>query len=56
VVTIVIDTPEQIARSFAIIDEVTSEHGMVTSEVVPAMTAISATDTRGGLKLARHDY
>ena len=56
VVTIVIDTPEQIARSFAIIDEVTSEHGMVTSEVVPAMTAISATDTRGGLRLARHDY
>ena len=56
VMTIVIDTPEQIARSFAIIDEVTAEHGMVTSEVVPAMTAMSATETRGGLRLARHDY
>jgi len=56
VVTIVIDTPEQIARSFALIDEVTEEHGMVTSEVVPAMTAMSATETRGSLRLARHDY
>ena len=56
VVTIVIDTPEQIARSFAIIDEVTAEHGMVTSEVVPAMTAMSANETRGGLRLSRHHY
>ena len=54
--TIVIDTPEQIARSFAIIDEVTAEHGMVTSEVVPAMTAMSANETRGGLRLSRHHY
>lgn len=56
VMTIVIDTPEEIARSFAIIDEVTAEHGMVTSEVVPAMRAMSATDIRGGLGLARHKY
>jgi PII-like signaling protein len=56
VVTIVIDTPEEIARSFAIIDEVTAEHGMVTSEVVPAMRAMSATDARGGLRLSRPDY
>ncbi|HWF72372.1 MAG TPA: DUF190 domain-containing protein [Solirubrobacteraceae bacterium] len=56
VVSIVIDTPEEIARSFAIIDEVTAEHGLVTSEVVPAMRAMSATDARGGLRLARPDY
>ena len=29
---------------------------MVTSEVVPAMRAMSATDIRGGLGLARHKY
>jgi PII-like signaling protein len=56
VVTVVIDAPERIARSFAIIDEVTREHGMVTSEMVPAMTAISAHDTLGDLRIARHDY
>jgi PII-like signaling protein len=53
VCTIAIDTPERIATSFAIIDEITSEHGLVTSEIVPAMTALSATEKRGGLRLAR---
>ena len=55
VVTIVIDTPERIARSFAIIDELTSEQGLVTSEMVPAMMAMSASESRGGLRLASHD-
>ena len=55
VVTIVIDTPERIARSFQIIDELTTEHGLVTSEMVPAMTAMSETESRGGLRLAEHD-
>ncbi len=35
VCTIVIDRPERIAHSFEIIDEITSEHGLVTSEMVP---------------------
>ena len=56
VVTIVIDTPERIARSFQIIDELTAEHGLVTSEMVPAATAMSETERRGGLRLARHDF
>lgn len=56
VVTIVIDTPERIARSFEIIDELTTEHGLVTSEMVPAMTAMSDTEQRGGLRLANHDF
>ncbi len=56
VVTIAIDTPERIARSFEIIDELTSEHGLVTSEIVPAMSAMSETVQRGGLRLARHDF
>jgi PII-like signaling protein len=37
-VTVVIDRPDRIAESFAIIDELTSERGLVTSEVVPART------------------
>lgn len=56
VCTIVVDTPDQTARSFAIIDELTSEHGLVTSEMVPAMTALSSTRKRGGLRLARHRF
>ncbi len=54
VCTIAVDTPERIAEWFGIIDELTSEHGLVTSEMVPAMTAISATERRGGLRLASH--
>jgi PII-like signaling protein len=56
VVTIAIDTPERTARSFQIIDELTSEHGLVTSEMVPAMSAMSNTEQRGGLRLANHDF
>jgi PII-like signaling protein len=52
VVTIAIDTPEQTARSFQIIDELTGEHGLVTSETVPAMRALSETDQLGDLGLA----
>ena len=56
VVTILVDTPAGIARSFAIVDELTREHGLVTSEMVPAMSALSETQQHGGLRLARHDY
>jgi PII-like signaling protein len=37
VVTVVIDTPARILAAFAIIDELTREQGLVTSETVPAM-------------------
>jgi PII-like signaling protein len=56
VVTIVIDTPQQIAESFEIVHELTSERGLVTSEMVPAMAAISEERTRGGLRLASHEF
>jgi PII-like signaling protein len=56
VLTIVIDSPERIAASFSIIDDLTREHGVVTSEMVPALTAISGTTRHGGLRLARHRY
>jgi len=56
VVTITVDTPERTARSFQVIDELTREHGLVTSEMVPAMSAISEVEQRGGLRLASHDF
>jgi len=52
VATILVDRPERIARAFPIIDAITSEHGLVTSETVPAAQAMSAERTRGGLRLA----
>ena len=54
VVTIVIDSPERIAAAFAVIDELTGERGLVTSEIVPAMRASSGDRARGGTRLARH--
>ena len=57
VVTIVVDTPEAIARSFQIVDEVTAQAGLVTSEMVPASATLADdTHTLGGLRLARHRF
>jgi len=56
VLTIAIDTPERTARSFEIVDELTSEHGLVTSEMVPALSAIGETERWGGLRLANHRF
>lgn len=44
--TIIVDTPQAIARSFDIVDELTNWHGLVTSEMVPA--AVSLTGSRDG--------
>jgi PII-like signaling protein len=55
-VTIVIDRPERIAAAFDIVDEVTSERGLVTSEMVPAAAARTQDRAAGGLRLARHRY
>ncbi|MGH3677638.1 MAG: DUF190 domain-containing protein [Mycobacterium sp.] len=56
VTTIVVDTPERIAHSFDIIDQLTARHGLVTSELVPALVAIDAGARRGDTRLARHLY
>jgi PII-like signaling protein len=56
VVTVIIDTPEWIARSFDIVHELTGEHGLVTSEMVPAVMTIDGTDRDGDGRLARHNY
>jgi PII-like signaling protein len=52
VVTVIVDTPERIAESFAIADELTPHRGLVTSELVPALSARHAGGERGGLRLA----
>ncbi len=54
--TITVDTPNAIARSFDIVDELTGEHGLVTSEMVPAALAIDQGYRRGGTGLARFRY
>ena len=55
-VTIVIDSPERIAEAFPIIDELTAERGLVTSEMVPAIHARTSEHRRGGLRLATHHF
>ena len=52
VVTVIVDTPERIGRWFAIVDELTGETGLVTSEQVPALRAAGPGIARGGLRLA----
>lgn len=56
VVTIVIGAPDDIAASFDIIDELTQEHGLVTSEMVPAQVTIDGDNHHGGTRMARHRY
>jgi PII-like signaling protein len=55
IVTVIVDTPERIAAWFALVDELTHQTGLVTSEMVPAFRATGPTLTRGGLSLARLD-
>ncbi len=55
-VTITVDTPERTVRAFAVIDELTAEHGLVTSEMIPALAAGSESDPGDGLRLASHDF
>jgi PII-like signaling protein len=51
VVTVIVDSPDRIAAAFAIVDAVTHDAGLVTSEIVPALAVLS--DERRGLGLAR---
>ena len=56
VVTIIIDTPNNIAGSFDVIDHLTQRQGLVTSEMVPALVVVDGDDRRGGTRMARHQY
>ncbi|HEY7622246.1 MAG TPA: DUF190 domain-containing protein [Solirubrobacteraceae bacterium] len=53
VLTVIVDAPERIRQWFAIVDELTDEAGLVTSEMVPAFRASGPEITRGGFTLAR---
>ncbi len=53
VTTIVVDTPENIATAFDLIDEVTSDQGVVTCERVPALISIDNGNLDGGTSLGR---
>jgi PII-like signaling protein len=55
VLTLLLDTPENMLRWFEIVDEMTGETGLVTSEIVPALRAAGPGIEHGGLALAaRH--
>jgi len=56
VTTIIVDTPDSIARSFDIVDELTHRDGLVTSEMVPAVLSLDETQRFGDITLAQHDY
>lgn len=53
VLTVIVDTPERIRQWFAIVDELTDEAGLVTSEMVPAFRATGPDVSTGGFTLAR---
>ena len=54
VLTTIVDEPAPIRRWFDLVDEVTDEAGLVTSEIVPAFQATAPERRVGGLRLARH--
>jgi PII-like signaling protein len=56
VVTAVVDSPARIAAWFDVIDAITSESGLVTSELVPAAVAPDEPGPVRGLRLARPGF
>jgi len=52
-VTVIVDTPTRIRCWFEIVDELTDETGLVTSELIPAMRATGPGTVEGGLGLSR---
>lgn len=53
IVTVIVDTPERTRRWFEIVDRLTAETGLVTSETVPAFRATGPSVSVGGLELRR---
>jgi PII-like signaling protein len=56
VTTIIVDPPDRVVRSFEIVDEFTREHGLVTSEMVPALVLVDGDEHIGGTGLADYRY
>lgn len=54
VTTVVVDTPERIAAAFDIVDELTGRHGVISSELVPAMVSIDSGSRLGDTRIARY--
>jgi PII-like signaling protein len=52
-VTVIVDTPERSRQWFAIVDRLTRDTGLVTSEIVPAFRATAPERSYGGLRLAQ---
>jgi PII-like signaling protein len=52
VLTVLLDTQANTRRWFAIVDEMTAQTGLVTSELVPALRAAGPDVEHGGLRLA----
>jgi PII-like signaling protein len=53
VLTVIVDTPQQIRRWYELVDQLTVTAGLVTSEIVPAFRATGPGMVRGGLNLAQ---
>lgn len=56
VVTTIVDTPANIAESFEVVDELTREDGLVTSEMVPALVSDERAVRQGRPPMADHHY
>ena len=52
--TVYIDRPERVAEVWPVIDEVTAEHGVVTSLLVPGYRERASETTHGSLDVAEH--
>ncbi len=52
VVVTLVDRPRRIVQLWPIVDRLTDEHGLVTSEIVPAFQAVGPGISEGGLRLA----
>ena len=56
VVTVIIDTPAKIAESFAVVDELTRNEGLVTCEMVPALVMGAPDNGAGRPPMAHYRY
>jgi PII-like signaling protein len=54
--TVVVDRPARVMDAFGVIDELTVNAGLVTSEMVPAAAALLPDGKRGGVRLANHSF
>ena len=52
VLTVLVDRPDRIHRWYEIVDELTDQTGLVTSELVPAFRASGPDLLEGGLHLS----